>query len=194
MVKVIAAFAAGVAAGCVGTYLYMKKYVIEGEFIEVTKNEPEEVEEKINPEEEMEIQKDANSISDLMGYSSIKTYPDVEGAVTPEEREDEVVKLNAVDTDVRKGSYSITLEEYETTHPEYEKVICQLYMEDETLVMEEGDELLDPSNTIGDDIFNKFIETDDDIRYIYVRNDELGIDWEVCRNEQSYKRLMGLEE
>ena len=74
--------------------------------------------------------------------------------------------------------------------PENEKITITYYEGDDTLV-DEGDEIFpDISGVIGYESLNSFGKGSEDPDVVYVRNEKLGIDYEVIRNKESFKEMV----
>jgi len=84
--------------------------------------------------------------------------------------------------------YTISPDEFASTHADYEKATLQFYT-DEILADEQG-EPVNPNGTIGDDFVNHFDEFERDV--VYIRNDKLLTDYEVIREAMSYEDYYGI--
>lgn len=125
----------------------------------------EEVADKVEFEEEMEIGK-YSEIVESEGYSEVEmpTFEDSE-----------------IDKDT---PYVITKLMYESDE-EYSKAVLLYYENDETLVDEDGDPIENIFQAIGHSVVN-FGRFSEDPDTVYVRNDTIDMDFEVRRIEQSW--------
>lgn len=91
----------------------------------------------------------------------------------------EVSQDNAEEED----PYIISGDSFSEDHDEYRKVSCMLYTEDEVLCESSHNEIIDIQHVGKENI--EFI-MNNDIDLLYVRNDYLGIDYEIDKYEGSY--------
>ena len=76
------------------------------------------------------------------------------------------------------STYLITEYEYYNDNLDYDKVRLFYDKSDSALSIHETDELINPYETIGENVFER-IDVFDDFSTIYVRNDETETDYEV---------------
>ena len=79
--------------------------------------------------------------------------------------------------------YIITYDEFANDKNDYLKLSLSYYMDDDTLIDEDGS-LADIEETVSSDIFNQINEIDD--ADIYVRNDTLETDFEITKIDGRY--------
>lgn len=84
--------------------------------------------------------------------------------------------------------YLVSEEKFSEERLNYNKIELQYYEPDQ-LLMNEDDDALDISQTIGYQCLDEF-RKDDDLNEIFVRNDRLGQDFYVVRNRSSYGEVM----
>lgn len=220
MFKTILAFCAGAAIGSLATYFIVRgnEDEIRSEtaesvkkaygFYDQNEEESDKEEELISNEEASMYRKISKSYEydklfgkdlepelDLRGnYMAANDFP----TQTAAERE------HPTDED-DKQPYVISLEEYEAEEMvemddgrEYpvrarDKITLTYYEKDDTLVLDQNGEVLDIEETVGNDALNRFGEYEKDT--VYVRNDNLGADYEVVREHGSYsKDVLGFDD
>lgn len=108
---------------------------------------------------------------------------------------DAIHKTNAPeDTDEIAASYEapyvIHVEEFGSAGNPNEKLTIYYYMKDNTLVDEAEEIIADPVYAIGRDAIASFGFSSDDPDIVYIRNERLGIDFEVVRLHKSYKEVV----
>lgn len=104
-----------------------------------------------------------------------------------------------------KQPYVISLEEYEkddTVYDEdgeafhtkiFDKINLTYYEGDDTLILDQNGDVLNIEETVGNDALNRFGEYEKDT--VYVRNENLGADYEVVREHGSYsKEVLGFDD
>lgn len=79
--------------------------------------------------------------------------------------------------------YILSVEEFEDGRPGYDSIGLAYYEDDGSLV-DDGEELVDVGETVGEENLKAFAESNDDA--MYVRNDQFGVDYEVIRVEGSF--------
>lgn len=219
MIKNILIFAAGVAVGAVVASLYTKeKYeTYADEAVESVKKAygfyDEEEEDDQNKTEDLPDGNDIDTYKHLLrpdnfGYDKIPFEGGLRGNYmfgadlsndfpTRTAAENESPK-----EDDNKQPYVITPEEYDANqtilneHGEEIKVklydqICLTYYEvDDTLVEDMSGEILDIDETIGSAALGRFGEHK--VNTVFVRNERLGADYEVVRENASYSGTWGV--
>lgn len=192
------AFAVGAAAGSVATWQLTKKYyanLAQEEIDSVkeafsnskkekennTNTEPAETEETIAEKEHVAHPLGNSLKPDIMEYASIirkegyTNYSNPTDATTDDENDD-----------VQETPYVINPDDF-AWNDEYEKVSLT-YFADAVLVDEDDKPMEDVDSTVGVDYVNHFGEYEDDI--VYIRNDKLKIDFEICRDLRTYESVL----
>lgn len=90
--------------------------------------------------------------------------------------------------DVNKEPEIISFDEYFDEDNQNDKLTINYYCKDD-IVSDERDEVLD-HDVIGEDNLDRFGYMSNDPNVLYVRNYQLGIDYEICKIEDSYLRVM----
>lgn len=85
--------------------------------------------------------------------------------------------------------YVIDFEEFCEEYENHDKVTLTYYEGDDTLADETEEIIADVSETIGDEALKCFGQGSDDPDVVYVRNERLGIDYEVVRQGNKYSDL-----
>lgn len=158
-------------------------------------------------EEEVELA-EAQEISEEEGYTGKIIYPKmftaVEGEIPPKKQrvvktEVEVVEVTIDETfDMPDPDpdhpYLITVDEYMEDET-FDKITLEYYEEDDTLADEQETIVPDIEGTVGQANLLHFGRGSKDKNVVYVRNQRLRADFEVCRDEGSFaKTVLGLQE
>lgn len=158
---------------------------------------------KVEPEEA-----EAEKISEEEGYTGKIIYPKmftaVEGEIPP--RKPRVVKTE-VEVEVvldenpempepdPNNPYLITVDEFMDDYMGYDKITLEYYEEDDTLADERETIVPDIEGTVGQANLLRFGHGSRDRNVVYVRNQRLRADFEICRDEGSFaKTVLGLQE
>lgn len=89
--------------------------------------------------------------------------------------------------DIFRGPYVISVTSFNEEMKHYDKVSLQYYNEDDTLTDETDEVINDLITLIGDHALVCFGDSDsNDPDVVYIRNDQLGIDYEIVRLDKSY--------
>lgn len=83
--------------------------------------------------------------------------------------------------------YVISHVEFMENDPDHEQESLT-YFEGDDILCDEKDESLEPRYTVGEDVFAKFGYGSNDNNVVYVRNEKLGIDYEILRSRGKYTR------
>lgn len=90
--------------------------------------------------------------------------------------------------------YVISVDSYENEYQDFSKNELTYYEEDDTLCDDRGDVIVAISHLIGDEALTSFGEGSEDENVVYVRNIELGSDFEITRDSRSYIEVeLGVE-
>jgi len=86
--------------------------------------------------------------------------------------------------------YVIPFDSFEEEFPHHDKITLTYFAGDDTLTAD--DEELDPSlyDAVGDDALTSFGEMSEDPDIVYIRNEALGMDFEIIKLEKSYKEAV----
>jgi len=135
---------------------------------------------------------------DLVGVDASEE-DDWDALVEAEKREEEnefpEEYIHVEEADRDSEPYVISFEDYNNTRDEYDKITLLYFAQDDTLTGE--DEELDPSleDHVGVDALDSFGIKSEDPDMVYIRNDDLGIDFEIIRLEKSYREaVLGIHE
>lgn len=91
--------------------------------------------------------------------------------------------------------YLISVDEYMKDERDYAKITVTYFEKDETLMDEREEILPDILATVGDDFFNHFGEESQDPNIVYIRNEQLKVDFEVMKDEGSYgATILGMDD
>lgn len=88
----------------------------------------------------------------------------------------------------RQEPYIISMDEYIEDELNHEKLALLYYEEDDTLADEQEQIVANVLEMVGPKALVSFGEGSDDPDTVYIRNEYLGIDFEVIRNGKSYKK------
>lgn len=105
------------------------------------------------------------------------------------EHMEDIVKTEHPEDDPPTEPYEISDTEFLEENQDYDKFNYSYYEEDEALV-DEANELVDISNSIGSDLMNKFVT--EDYTTMFVRNDKTSSDYEIDLVYGSVKDQIGL--
>lgn len=178
------AFAFGVAVGSVATWK-----LVEAKYRQIADEEIESVREvyaKVygdsTEETEDEDEEDQKIFDDLvkdLGYSSDEDEKKETKKETKKESEGEE------DEDDMVRPYVIEEEDFDDIGYETESLY---YYDDGVLIYSITDEVIDNiDELVGEDSIKQLLESGED--YIYVRNDELGIDFEILRDRRNFSEV-----
>lgn len=146
-------------------------------------------EEEEDDVEEAESEDQTTNIFDL-GVSDEEAGKPIGHILDPVET---VVDSFYLNRDHRKP-FVISIDEFNTTEDDFDKVSIAYYEDDDTLVDERESVITDIENIIGYDALGRFGDHSDDSNIVYVRNVDLGSDFEVLREPGEYAvRVLGLE-
>ena len=95
----------------------------------------------------------------------------------------EVIDLTKDESDEDQHPYLISNESFADDHEEYRKVSCTFYTEDKVLCESAHNEKIDIQSVGKENL--EFFEAND-LDLLYVRNDYLGIDYEIDKYEGNY--------
>jgi len=187
MVERLSIFAAGAVVGVLAAKTYFStKYKQQAEeeirqmrdYIQKKeaqiKAEAEEKEETSSPDNFASLAKDEEAKSAYFKYATAMPVNDISkedfeemkerlaGSEHPEEEHDE--------------PYILTVEEFEDGKPGYDSIGLSYYRGDDSLV-DDAEELVDVDETVGEENLDVFRRSDQDS--IYIRNDRIGVDYEI---------------
>ena len=180
------AFAFGVAVGSVATWK-----LVEAKYRQIADEEIESVREvyaKVygdsTEESEDEDEEDQKIFDDLvkdLGYSSDED----EKKETGTEKETREESEGEEDEDDMIRPYVIEEEDYDEIGYDTESLY---YYDDGVLIYSITEEVIkDIDGLVGQDSIDQLLESGED--YIYVRNDELGIDFEILRDRRNFSEV-----
>lgn len=89
-----------------------------------------------------------------------------------------------------KEPYILTIDEYMTDDPEYQKVSVTFYEGDDTLADDRDTVIPEVEEHLGTDALTKFGLYSKDANIVYVRNERKKMDFEVVRNMASYVEMV----
>lgn len=119
----------------------------------------------------------------------------VEAEKREEENEFPEEYINVEEPERDPEPYVISFEDFNNTRDGYDKITLLYFALDDTLTGE--DEELDPSleDHVGVDALDSFGIKSEDPDMVYIRNDDLGIDFEIIKLEKSYREaVLGIHE
>jgi hypothetical protein len=128
-----------------------------------------------------------------LGYNRDESINPAELESPPEDKNDEEDEYES-----EKISYDtngdephiISLEEFAEEKVYYDKITLSFYEDDEVLT-DEGEEIIDdPVALVGEDALQSFGVMSEDPEVVYVRNDNLQIDYEIIRLSKSYQETV----
>lgn len=188
--KELGLFALGAVCGSVATYFAVKnKYEKDyDQYRDELRGIYQDHTEQKTPEE---LKNDANEIinkiNELTGAKNYaKMYGGDEiGDMPYEELNNIEQKLSMEESPNEEDKpYIISEEEFSNPLPAFEKVTLEYFLKDDILIDSMSHELMDVNKTISEENIKYLVDEDKD--YIYVRNKQSGIDYEVLANEDDY--------
>lgn len=87
-------------------------------------------------------------------------------------------------SDEKSKPYHISIDDFTENKPYYKQVTVTYFPKEQLLVDDISGEFEDVESTVGKDNMSLFLETDEDV--IYIRNDNLSIDYEVVKSNAEY--------
>ena len=186
------------AVGAVGGY-FLARRKLEAEYAEIARTEIEEArvfykkDEDSTPEGALAKRRPGSNLSDM------------DRQVAEEGREDGPATgvLNRVLTGLKYGAptvggpkqpYVIAQDIFMNGEVGYPNITLTYFAGDEILVDEADEPIEDVEMTVGSINLTYFGRDSGDERVVYVRNDRLQIDYEVCLDDGKYSATVGLEE
>ena len=181
MYKNILIFAGGIILGAVGTYLITNKK-IKDKYEEISTREITEVKQLYLSKcrKQDEIKKLNDEKERMMETIQANRYS------VMDEEEDGEEQLREAEAPVEHPDtpYVITPDQFVNEKRYYEKLTLLYYEDDETLTNEIDDRIEDIDTSIGAESIDHFGEWEPDV--VYVRNDRIGIDYEVILQHSAY--------
>lgn len=89
-----------------------------------------------------------------------------------------------------KAPYIISNEEFARNELDYENIILEYFEADDTLLDERKIPVDDQERMVGENALEQFGFKSKDANLVYVRNEDLGIDFEIQRSSGSYEEQM----
>lgn len=208
-------FSGGVIIGCVTTYFVLKDQFEEDlqEQIEDVKHAYAEAVDRIyadkyhtekneeEPVEEADPVIEKSSIADTKdeykGKVQYLAYDKMglggaDQEAESEESSDVDPEAEFPQDDAPGVPYVISAQQFATEYPFFDKVTLEYYEHNGILVDEDGVHVEDIDETIGKDSLLRIGEYEPDV--VYVRNEELNVDFEVCRIRRDFYASSSEEE
>ncbi len=212
-VKVAISFVLGVGAGAVMTYELLKKKVDqiaeeECESLRATfansvslqqqrkakEAEDQDNEKEPDPDDPVEYEAHVRKYGSNMKKEDLsamankvrKDYTHVENGEAAE------IQYAKDESPEHDHPYVISQAEFDHGKPNHDKLSITYYEDDNTLADEQEEIIDDPDTVVGTDALLSFGKESDDEDIVYIRNDQLGIDYEISRIHGSYEEnVMG---
>jgi len=86
--------------------------------------------------------------------------------------------------------YILDLDEYMQGERNYTQISLTYYAKDDILADDEDDPIQDVEATVGNDNLDKFGHRSGDPRVVYIRNERLEADFEICKHSGSYAEIV----
>lgn len=180
-------FVAGAAVGSIATWKFVKtKYErIADEEIASIKEVYSKKEATIKDNQADHNEKDIYEMKEYL--ERIK-----ENGYRKEEHEDENKEENKEegDPDMNDSPYVISPDEF--GNADDHTCVYLSYYADGVLADDWGTEVIDPVEEVGPDIASHFGEYEEDT--VFVRNEKLKVDYEICRDLRTFAEVMGDDE
>lgn len=207
IIRGFAIFVVGVGVGTGGTVLFLKnKYesIVQEEIASIR-----EVAERTNPVDGYPDSPNPSKVLVMSRdrykkiarqYGSVEseaatTYFDPVETEHPVDSDEEYDKCEDMSCGICIGSdtgapYIISLEEFSEGTTNFDKISICYYEDDDTLADENEEIITDVSTVIGDDALTSFGQDSEDPEVVYVRNEQMSIDYEVVRLSKSYQETV----
>lgn len=107
--------------------------------------------------------------------------------------EDDPEEVAYTDRDKRRngdGPYVISYEEFSEEHSDFSKTTISYFVGDDTLADEREEVIPDATSIVGNDALTRFGDGSHDKNIVYVRNEHIGVDYEVTRNPGKYSVIV----
>lgn len=186
---------------------YEKKYKCKEDTEEVKEDKPKERPLFVDPEKDKVDPLKTNYRKMTKHYDDPASIADEEDEpMDPEDAEAERLSnlANGIDTQPHRRPedkiYIIDFDEFTEGHSfhhndvltEYEQLTLTYYAGDDTL-LDDADEMVDdPMSLVSNSLYNfGFLSGNDNV--VYVRNERIGVDFEIIRVEGCYKEIAGIE-
>lgn len=210
MNKNLISFGGGLAIGIGTTYLYLRNYynkLIDSETEKVREyynevfnslnkasNSPiEEVNEEVEQEFESEVKSPKSGENRAKNGIVAPVEPDYEGIVeklnynqfSTKPKADNIVESNSENEP--DGPYPISYDLYAETAGKYDTQLISYFLDDDVVIYATTDEMMDdPGKLIGYDNLAD-LRNNDDLDEMYVRNEYMGIDYHIVKEDGSYE-------
>ena len=153
------------------------------------------------------IDEEIESVKETFSRRTIPVYDELDNGLTQEEYEEglghleykrparertaynHISRPEEADENEILAPYVIHVVEYHESNLHFDKSTIYYYDLDDTLVDENEEPIADVDAIIGDGLM-RFGDGSDDPDIVYVRNEKLGIDYEVIRVEKSYQETV----
>lgn len=184
-------FVAGAVVGVLASKAYFKKqaddeirqmrdYVNKKE-AQLKDKEADISEETSSPDNFASLAKDEEAKSAYFKYATITPI----NVVKKEDFDEMKERLEKVEhpEEEHDAPYILSVEEFEDGRPGYDSIGLSYYDGDDSLV-DDSEELVDVDETVGADNLKAFADSDEDS--MYIRNDKLGVDYEIIRVDGNF--------
>lgn len=144
-----------------------------------------------NRPEEVVIEEPAPVIVEKVEKVEVNVFTETRGSAAPAWDYDREHKIREENPDV---PYVISFDEYLENPERHEQTTLAYFAQDDTLVDEREQPIDNTDYTVGDDNLLRFGEGSNDPNVVYIRNERLGVDFEVVASRGSYhKEVFGTE-
>lgn len=191
-----AIFMAGATVGAVGAWFYCKQYYeqIAHEEIDSVKavfsgRKPDFNIKNTKDDEQNENQHKANIAKlkpDLVDYAAKLQK---EGYTNYSEHSQKNI-IKEKDEPMPDKPYIISPDDFGSSD-NYTQISLTYYAKDSVLADDEDEIVEDIDDTVGEDFADHFGDYEDDS--VFVRNDRLRCDYEICRDNRSFREVTGIE-
>lgn len=186
-VKNILIFVAGAGLGSLATYRFVKNKCKQ-----VMQEEIDSVIEHFSKRAAIDEAEHLKEMTDEEYHKQVHQYTDY-NKCSVSELADGAHPFSGGSSKMGSVPYIIPETEFSNTFTHYDKLTLYYYDEDDTLADENEEIVANIDYIIGDENLNCFGVESNDTDIVYVRNDQLAIDYEVIRVYKSYQRdVMGI--
>ena len=186
----------GGAAGVYGTYKYFfaradKEINDMQNYYERKLDDLKEMQDQINLTKDIDEEKKPSVVTEDLDKEELEEYSEMIDKLKYNKISTKPKKKAKKEIDISNQPKIISYDEYSEDN-NYEKVVVSYFEDDGTLMLEDESLFEDGINVLGPMNLEHFGMMDDDPEpdTIYIRNEALGVDYEVVREDGSYENFL----
>jgi len=183
-VEKVICFGIGAVIGAVVSHIGTKKY-LESEIMAGLDEFVEEFPEKLREEFDKPLKRDARSLAEYRKRTrAYRDYSNPDNLDVPGE-EDSLSMKEIADT-----PYIIDSDAFHCDMLHYDKLTITYYEGDNVVVDDQEEIITDPDSVIGSEALVNFGNQSMDPEVVYIRNEQLSVDYEITRLLTSYQPII----